>query len=221
MATDYLPKPDADYQAWLTNFVTYANANLAALGLVAADITPVTTTQTAFNTAFNANIAAQNAAQNAAAAKDTARANSELAVRTLVRRIQAVPTVTNAQRNSLGISERGTARTPVGAPTTRPILNVDTSQRLRHTVSFVDESTPTSKAKPDGTLGCEIWVKIGGTPPTDMSELQFLGLDTRTPYTAEYGGADAGKTAHYMARWVSTRSAPGPWSETASATIGG
>ena len=32
---DYLPGPDADYQAWVTNFVTYANANLAALGLVA------------------------------------------------------------------------------------------------------------------------------------------------------------------------------------------
>lgn len=49
---DYLPGPDADYQAWVTNFVTYANANLAALGLVAADMTPVTTNQTTFNTNF-------------------------------------------------------------------------------------------------------------------------------------------------------------------------
>lgn len=55
---DYLPGPDADYQAWVTNFVTYANANLAALGLVAADMTPVTTGQTAFNTGFSAHIAA-------------------------------------------------------------------------------------------------------------------------------------------------------------------
>ncbi|MBK8913111.1 MAG: hypothetical protein IPM64_00675 [Phycisphaerales bacterium] len=55
---DYLPGPDADYQAWVTNFVTYANANLAALGLVAADMTPVTTGQTAFNSGFSAHIAA-------------------------------------------------------------------------------------------------------------------------------------------------------------------
>ncbi|MFO0840198.1 MAG: hypothetical protein U1D55_16950 [Phycisphaerae bacterium] len=53
---DYLPGPDADYQAWVTNFVTYANANLAALGLVAA-----TTGQTAFNTGFSAHIAADSA----------------------------------------------------------------------------------------------------------------------------------------------------------------
>lgn len=56
---DYLPGPDADYQAWVTNFVTYANANLAALGLVAADMTPVTTGQTAFNSGFSAHIAAK------------------------------------------------------------------------------------------------------------------------------------------------------------------
>ena len=33
-------------------------------------------------------------------------------------------------------------------------------------------------------------------------------------------GADANKVAHYMLRWGSTRGEPGPWSETASATIG-
>lgn len=59
---DYLPGPDADYQAWVSNFVTYANANLASLGLTAADLTPVTTNQTLFNTGFAAHIAAKNAA---------------------------------------------------------------------------------------------------------------------------------------------------------------
>ncbi|MBC8138825.1 MAG: hypothetical protein H8F28_23345 [Fibrella sp.] len=45
--------------AWTTTFVTYANANLAALGLVAGDMTPVATNQTAFYTTFNASLAAQ------------------------------------------------------------------------------------------------------------------------------------------------------------------
>ena len=49
-------------------------------------------------------------------------------------------------------------------------------------------------------MGCEIWVKVGDTAPTDPSQLQFLGTDTRTPYVAEYGGEDAGKIAHYMLR---------------------
>jgi hypothetical protein len=36
--------------------VTYANANLAALGLVAADMTPITTAQTTWNTGFVAHL---------------------------------------------------------------------------------------------------------------------------------------------------------------------
>ncbi|KKK98125.1 hypothetical protein LCGC14_2645870, partial [marine sediment metagenome] len=39
-------------------------------------------------------------------------------------------------------------------------------------------------------------------------------------YVATFAGADANKVAHYMLRWESTRGEPGPWSETASATIG-
>ena len=43
---------------------------------------------------------------------------------------------------------------------------------------------------------------------------------TRRPYAADYPGTDANKIAHYMLRWVNTRGEKGPWSETASATIG-
>ena len=56
--------------------------------------------------------------------------------------------------------------------------------------------------------------------PIDPSELTFLATDTRTPYLAAFAGADANKVTHYMLRWESTRDEPGPWSETASATIG-
>jgi hypothetical protein len=92
---------------------------------------------------------------------------------------------------------------------------------LRHVISFVDEQTPGSRAKPAGAMGCEVWVKVGPTPPVDASECHYLATDTATPYTAEYEGADGGKIAHYMLRWVNTRGERGPWSQTVSATITG
>jgi len=55
---DYIPGPDASFQAWQSNFVTYANANLAVLGLVAADMAPVIVAQTGWTTAFPAHVAA-------------------------------------------------------------------------------------------------------------------------------------------------------------------
>lgn len=63
---DYIPGPDASFQAWQSNFVTYAN--LAALGLVAADMAPITAAQTPWTTGFTAHIAAKAAAM---AAKQT------------------------------------------------------------------------------------------------------------------------------------------------------
>ncbi len=93
-------------------------------------------------------------------------------------------------------------------------------QRLQHTIAFMDEMTPTSKAKPAGVMGVEIWVKVDDPAPVDPNtDLRFLGLDTRTPYVAEYPGTDGGKPAHYMARWVNARGEKGPWSETLTVTI--
>ncbi len=92
-------------------------------------------------------------------------------------------------------------------------------ERLRHTIQFVDELT-SSHAKPDGVVGCEVWVKVGDPAPADASALKYLATDTLTPYTVDYDGADAGKIAYYMLRWVNTRGEQGPWSQTVSATIG-
>jgi len=72
---DYIPGPDANFQAWQSNFVIYANANLVALELTAPDMAPVTAAQTGWATAFPAHVAAVNAAkptsQIAGAAKQT------------------------------------------------------------------------------------------------------------------------------------------------------
>ena len=141
-----------------------------------------------------------------------------------MRRLQASPAVSDEERKALGITVRDTTPTGISAAVaaaTRPVGMVSTAQRLRHEIRFFDEATPTSRAKPDGVMGCEIWVKIGTTPPADSSECTFLALDTASPYTAEYPGAAAGKTAYYMLRWVTTRGDKGPWSETLAATIAG
>jgi len=215
---DYIPDTDAEFRAWLKNFLDYANANLAALGLVAADTAPLGTAATTFNTAMDNNIAAQAAAKAAVESKETSRAAAEVLVRALAQRIQADGTVLDAQRHSLGLNVRATTRTPVAVPATRPVATIDTSQRLQHTISFGDEETPGTRKKPDGVTGCEIWFKLG-TPPSDPSELTYLATDTKTPYTAVFDGADAGKVAHYMLRWVNRRGERGPWSQTVSATI--
>ena len=218
---DYIPSADGSFGAWQANFVTYASANAAALGLdPAVDIPPLAAAQGVWTTDYGANTAAQAAAQAARQAKVAARESFEGVIRPLVGVLQASADVDDGERAALGITVPDTKPTPVGPPTSRPVVVVDTSQRLQHTIEFVDETTLTSKAKPAGVRGAQIWVKIGDPPPVDPNELTFLATDTRTPYVANFDGADANKVAHYMLRWESTRGETGPWSETASATIG-
>ncbi len=215
---DYIPDTDAEFRAWLKNFLDYANANLAALGLLTADTAPLTAAAATLNTKLDENTAAQAAAKAAVESKDAARDAAEALVRPLAQRLQTSGTVLDSQRHSLGLNVRSTTRTPAAVPTTRPVATIDTSQRLQHTIAFGDEETPGNRKKPDGVIGCEVWLKIG-TPPTDPSELSYLATDTRTPYTAGFDGADAGKLVSYMLRWVNRRGDRGPWSQTVSATI--
>lgn len=217
MAADYIPSADADFDVWQRNFYSYINSHLDELGITQGEMVPLINTQESWQAEYNGHITAQAAASGARQAKDTAREHLEAITRQFVRRVQTLRAVTDSVRAQLRItipSER-TSSTP---PQTRPVASIDTGQRLRHTINFVDETTPASRARPDGATGCEIWVKVGEAP-AGPSEVTYLGTDTRTPYMIEYDEADAGKKAHYMLRWINSKGETGPWSQTVNATI--
>lgn len=215
----YIPNADSDFNDWVKQYNEYVRNNFAALGLLIGDSTALDGAFSKWETDYNALLAAQAAADAAVQTKLAARAALEELVREDTRKIQANPSVTNAQRAELGITVPKGTKTAAPVPTTRPIADVDNKQRLQHIIHFFDEGSQKSKAKPEGVRGCEIWCKIGGTAPLDYSETKYLATDTKTPYVAHFDGADGGKTVHYMLRWVNTRNEPGPWSETISVTI--
>ena len=221
MPEDYIPRPDDKFNDFQDDFIAYVAAHKTELGVTTDEVTALTAKQNTWTTAYATHTAAQTAAKSATTAKEDARAPLEASIRSFAGRFQASESVTDAQREAMEIPVHATTRTRVGVPTTRPVATVDTSRRLSHVIDFRDADKPRSKAKPAGVAGCEIWVKVGGAPPTDPNELRYVATDTATPYLAEYPGTDAGKTAHYWLRWLNTRSEPGPWSDTVSATIPG
>src|SRR5262249_22757428 len=153
--------------------------------------------------------------------KDSARDALTIITRTTARSIQSNPTVTDEVRTLMGLPIRDDARSRPPVPTTKPVAQVDSSQRLQHTIHWHDEALRNTNAKPIGVRGAEIWAFIGPTPPTDPTHTRFVALDTASPYLLVQEAADAGKLSHYLLRWVNTRGEPGPWSEIVSATITG
>jgi hypothetical protein len=216
---DYLPTADTEFIAWMQNFLSYASANVEALGLTEAELTPIQNQQSTLETSYTDFVATQALAASKRQRKDDERTAQEKLVRPLVARLQSFTTVTDAQRQALGVKVRSTSRTAAPTPESRPIATIDTSMRLRHTISFMDENTTGSRAKPAGVSGCEIWVKVGEPSPAGPDEMRYVATDTRSPYVLEFAASDAGKMAYYMLRWVNTRGARGPWSRTVGGTI--
>jgi len=211
MATDLIPHAEDKFHTFQANLIDYVNANLAALQLAASDIAPLTAAQTAWNASLTTHTKAKADAHSATQAKDAAGATYMKAIRALIKILDSKPGFTAAQRTAMGLPALDTLRTHVPAPTTRPVGRIESAAPHTLVLHFVDETTPTKRAKPDGVQGCQVWSFVGDTAPADPSGYHFLALDTRTPYTDEHQAADAGKTAFYLLRWQNDKGETGPW----------
>ena len=218
---DFVPAPDADFDHWQTILLTFVAGNHAALGVSSGEGTALTTAQTAWMATYATHQATQTQALSDRQAKDDARTAYVALIRAAVGQMQKNPAVTDTQRAAMNLTVPKTGHTPAGVPTSRPVGNIDTSARLRHTLNFTDEATPTSRAKPAGVAACEVWLFIGTTAPAGPDTMHLQAVDRSTPYVMDFDSADAGKTAWWALRWVNTKGEHGPWSATVSATIGG
>ncbi len=221
MATDYIPADDASLATFADNFGDIVTTDFLTLGIGADDKSLVNSAAVNFLAALTALTAAQNASLTARQTKDLRRAELVALLRQQARQIQAFPGTTPTELTSLGLTVRDTTPTAVSAPSSAPVGYVDTSQRLQHTLSFKDEYTPNSKAKPAGVLGCEIYMKIGAVPPSSINDCTFVAMDTATPYVNTFDAAQSGAMVHYLFRWANRNGLVGPTSAVVSATVVG
>jgi hypothetical protein len=79
------------------------------------------------------------------------------------------------------------------------------------------------------TIEAEVWLALTPTgqpaPPLNSpgqggsDSYKFLSVSSRGNLQTDFPSAEAGKTAYYALRWVSTRGEKGPWSEVCAATV--
>jgi len=217
-----IPDPDSLFDAMWTAFMAYASANLAALGIGALDgeWVSLVAAKTDWDAKYPAHITGQATAESLREAKDVSRDSGEGLLVAMIAILRANPVqVSNAELQALGLSIHDTIRTRVAVPTTRGVLKVNTGQRQQHGVSWADETTPTSIAKPPGVHGMELYLKVGGAAPTSIAECEFIALVTKSSFIYSFDPADFGQTAYWIGRWSNTRGETGPISETVAATV--
>lgn len=219
MSKELIPSSDAEFNTFLKQFAAAVTANPGAYGLTAADLVPLQAALANWIVVYPAHEDAKKKALTASEIKTKGRDDGEKAARSLAKKIEGHPEIDNALRVSAGLPPRESGKSPIGAPTTRPLGRLEAKPNSTLVIHFVDEETPLRKAKPDGVHACEIRIHVGDSAPADESGFTFLAHDTRTPYADEHASADAGKTASYMLRWLNAKLEPGPWSPVVSARI--
>lgn len=221
----YIPSKDQELANWALNFSTLITANYAAYGLTTGQQSAFATLRIDFISKLATAINPSTRTKPATAAKNAAKALMVANARTLANIIQNNPLVTNTQRQDLGLTVRDRFPTPIGPPTTKPIVTVQNSTSNALFLRFADELTPASRSLPPGAQGMQLFAKVG-TVPSGVDDCAYVGQfnkNTSGPATrgiqVDFAPADVGKTAYLIARWISRRGLVGPVSNTVSHTV--
>ncbi len=222
MPASFLPSKDQDLDAWSQNYDSKLTATPGAFGILAADALAYHGLAVDFTARLAASTNPGTRTKVTLQLKDISRAALKAKARSLAKVINAYPPITNAQRAELGLTVRDLVPSPIPAPTTQPVVNIEGSGGGLALLRLADETTPTRRAKPAGVFGALIYTKIGPATdpaPATIDDAKFAGVATRTIHSIGLPGGSAGKTIWVLAQWMNERGEPGPTSVVTSALI--
>lgn len=215
-----IPTSDPLLDAYAFNWKTLLTGAPATWGMLAGDATAISNAYTTFHAQF---VLASNPATTTAAivlAKNIAKAAMLVLLRSQYRIIKANPAVTDANKITLGVVVNDPVPTPIPPPSTFPLAQIYNSAPLQHTIGLADNTTPDSRRKPAGVRGALVFRSVGVNAATDQTQLDFLGLFTRTPFAGDtFDAGDVGKVASYAFRWTNDKGEEGPWSDIYTKTV--
>jgi hypothetical protein len=218
MGNDYMPQNDAKFDVLQNNVYTTATANASQWGIQAQFITNLDAPRNRWIAAY---AAFRNPATRTPAViqeKNDAKADYMAVLRVFIQgQLLHNPNVSDASRRSMDLPVYDRKPTTPNPPATRPELEVDFSQIMKH-ILRVRDSEAKSAAKPAHVIGFEIWRRVGGNTEPAYEEMELVEVATRSPHTLEYTSAHRGEMAWYAVRWINAHG-KGSWSEIVSAII--
>lgn len=215
----YIPVDQQGLSDWAANFAALITAAPATYGLVPGDAVTIQNASDDF--AAKLTLATDPGTRTPAtvADKDASRMSLNGIVRPYALLIRNNAGVTDEAKVALGLTIVDRTPTPIPAPTTLPLISVAMATPLQQTLEYSDATTPTSKAKPFGAIGLQIFAKTSATPITDPTALTYMMTATKSPFNLDWQPADQAKVAYIAARWVTRRGLAGPWSAITAAVV--
>ncbi len=222
MSTDFIPRADSKFNVWQKECYEIVEANADVWKLPAESLSKWKADKMDWDKAYGRASNKETRSRTDVLAKNQNRKSYEKNLRAFFNaHIKYNPLISIDERLQLGLHPRKHSRTPVAVPETAPEGGIDFSTRFQHKIIYQDSLSPHIKAKPEGVTGCQIWMKIGGNTPVDISELSFVKVNTSSPCVIKFDAENLGKQVYYWLRWVNRRGETGPWSPVISAIVAG
>jgi hypothetical protein len=218
---DFLPTKDAALLSWSANFNTLIGLTPEAFGLVAADATAYNTKHLAFVAALTTSTEPNTRTHPAILATKAKRRELTDMARDLSKRIQGTPSVTDAQKASLGLDVKAPP-TPVHAPTDAPVAEVDEMNGwLAKFKVRPAGSEGRSSLAPEAKM-IHIYSYVGATPPANVNDYKFEGVSSRAIFEVQFDPELAvGTKVFVCCNWVTGRGLTSPACSPIGLVIGG
>jgi len=220
--TDWVSRTLSGLQDQATAMHDAIALNVAGYGSTAPEMAQMQTLIDSFSAARTACNEPSTATEVTTAELHTQRDLLVAFMRSLGRRIQANPAVTNAMKVAATLPVRSTEPTPSPVPGTRAKVQLEKVVGLNIVVLVTDELTPTKKARPAGYACYELFsyvVQGNEPPPSDLEKWRYEGASTRALATIGYNAEDVGKRVYIIARWVNRKAQAGNISDPLIAVV--
>ena len=215
----YVPGNDSIFSTWAGSFVSTVGADIAAYGVSAEELTELQALEAEWNSSFTQLVDKRDAAKAATSAKDSKRQAYESMIRKLAQKMQNDPNVEEFRIIDAGLPAHSTTKTPNPIPTTAPIAAIETCAIREHFIRFTDWESSSSRAKPRGVIGIEVWLHCGEEVPVDDNQYQMYAVSSRMSVSVTFDAEQAGKSVYYRFRYLNSKGQTGPWSMVYSSTV--
>ncbi len=217
---DYIPQPDAEFDAFQKNLFDIMNANQARFGIPAGEINALIPFKNAWEAAFEKARKPTTRTSGEVEAKNKAREEYEEVLRPFVKRnLTNNPAVKTKDLKDMDLTVPDDEQTPSRKPTRSPALRIDKIENQQHTLRILDKENPDTRAKPAGVKQTQIHRFIGTSAPSGPQDYTYIGNAGKFTFISEFTAEDEGKKAWYIGRYESTRGEVGPFSEPVHETI--
>jgi len=204
---DYLPNKDEALRAWTLQFGTFIDATPEAFGVNKTVAGEYLAKQADFTTKLQAATDSTTRGKRTVFLKNESKKTLVAMTRKVAKQIGATMTVTDAQRQELGITVPVQHRTPVPPPAVAPVLQVMSIDG--RTVTMALRRADGKRGRPPKVAGATIFTFTGEDAPSVDDTWQFMTATSKTTVQLAFGPSAKGDTVFITAFWTNAKNESG------------